>query len=547
MSLFQPTNITPSTLGGLGNGVVDANINPIPISWQVNGTSAMTAFSLEFFDNDYESTILTTTPIITLDTPFYGTDNHGNPVFFTYNLDKANLGDSSWLENGKSFKFKITQYWGANNENMVFQYTESLFLTRATPVVSVPNLTATVSDIFKTFVGSYSQADGDAINSCRWKLAKVQSGGVYDVLDDTGNIVTGVLSYTYYGLLSGTQYAVSLEVESASGMKGSTGWLEFSVQYTETDDSQTFSAICTDDSSNLIDLTQIEQGSGTVLNSLYRRSEEGLRLISLLPDGVDQIKDFGGRSNTQYVYELAQHQTSGTFTAAIASAPVSRQLKSYYLMEATEDMENPNVYHVLHVWKFGNNLSAGSISNNNSPGWLSNFTPYRLRQHSTRMGKSGTLQALLSNYDQERLQYSDTVSMQERLYQASSSNNAFFLKDMKGNLYMVHISAPIVQTINIKSTVQQVTVSVPWEEIGNADEIALIQLPTDQGWKKNMVSLVSLDVDLETGMLIATYPANYFGTTFNLDGTDLVAVTNTGVPKADISLEENQVVVTTDS
>ena len=34
--LYQPTNISPSMAGALGNGVIDAN-NSLTVSWQVNG------------------------------------------------------------------------------------------------------------------------------------------------------------------------------------------------------------------------------------------------------------------------------------------------------------------------------------------------------------------------------------------------------------------------------------------------------------------------------------------------------------------------------
>ena len=70
----------------------------------------------------------------------------------------------------------------------------------------------------------------------------------------------------------------------------------------------------------------------------------------------------------------------------------------------------------------------------------------------------------------------------DSLYAASLSSNTFFLKDMKGNIYMVAISAPITQTINTKSNIQEVTVSIPWEEIGSMKNIVLIQTPDDENW-----------------------------------------------------------------
>ena len=49
--LFAPTNISPSTFGGLGNGTVDAT-QPLVVSWQVNGNSAMAAFSITIYKQD---------------------------------------------------------------------------------------------------------------------------------------------------------------------------------------------------------------------------------------------------------------------------------------------------------------------------------------------------------------------------------------------------------------------------------------------------------------------------------------------------------------
>ena len=51
MAIYQPTNISPSLWGELGNGVVDAT-KALTVTWQVNGTSALTAFSITIYRND---------------------------------------------------------------------------------------------------------------------------------------------------------------------------------------------------------------------------------------------------------------------------------------------------------------------------------------------------------------------------------------------------------------------------------------------------------------------------------------------------------------
>ncbi len=734
MALYQPTNITPSAFAGLGNGVVDVN-DPVSISWQVNGTSPMTAFQFFVYRNNPASDLVYNSPIITLSTPFYGTDARGNPQFYTYNTSETweslDAGTGG-IVNGQSYKLSITQYWGANNANSVTQYSPSVFLTRTKPTLTLNGfdsnsiLYPTTPSV--TVTATYSQEQNDAINWCRWIFITDEGkdiAGIEDatVLEDTGEIYTGELSYTCDAMLPSYSYAIKCSVQTQSGATVSTDWYFINPDFTVQDQTIAFSAVISDDSSALVDIQSSSEIIGTptpsdsfgafqngflLLNSgssvvwderisgqsfefaqpcyLYWKgifsdtpsdiisianednvfcklsfqsdrsihwslpliSEEGtlsfdfnvigfecsltltpsrlnvfvespgivqsgagvvfptfyspgavtsitlygntetryikvsaaansdpvfdentlflskfdkgsLNALSALDTQADntiyryskgklenlyeglhasQIRDYGIRSNREYYYELFSTNNSTTYAPITVSNTVCKQFSAYYLIEATEDATNPRIYHALSVWKFGNNISAGSVSNNNSPSFLNNFTPYRLRQPISRMGRSGQLQALLSNYDPDAGIYQDTVDMMDALWAASISNNVFFLKDMKGSLHMVHISAPIVQTVNTKSRVQQVTVTVPWEEVGEASNVSLIQLPTDPGWRANMVSQVMFDVDVDTGELTATYPDQYYGSTFRMEGNDLIMLTKLGVPLGNIVLVE---------
>ncbi len=225
--------------------------------------------------------------------------------------------------------------------------------------------------------------------------------------------------------------------------------------------------------------------STSVDTVIYRKKADGtdLTLLSEVDSDVQQMKDYGIASATSYVYEKFYVDADGAFFGADVSAtPFCKQFRAYSLIEATRDATNPNIYHVVKVFRFACNVNAGGASNNNSPSFLTNFTPYRLKQPVARVGKSGTLQALIGYVDPVTMRYVDNTSMMDSLYEASASANTFFLKDMKGNVYMVAISGPITQTINTKTKYQQVTVSVPWEEVGDASGLSIIQLPTDAGW-----------------------------------------------------------------
>lgn len=110
MALYQPTNVIPSSYT---KGTVDVN-DTMEISWQVNGNSAMTAFQIDFYLNDANSTYVTSTGRLEDNCPFYGTDRFGRPQFFTWNAGEPwKVFDGSFT-NGNEYKYKITQWYKDN-------------------------------------------------------------------------------------------------------------------------------------------------------------------------------------------------------------------------------------------------------------------------------------------------------------------------------------------------------------------------------------------------------------------------------------------------
>lgn len=223
--------------------------------------------------------------------------------------------------------------------------------------------------------------------------------------------------------------------------------------------------------------------SGNIRNAIYRQDKDSnnLEIVYRIPTAVTQLKDYTLRSKERCKYVIF-YSDSTEYSTPIESTETCRNFTAYTLIEAKQDEEYPTAFHVVKVWRFGNNINAGSITNNNAPTFLNNFTKYPLRQINTQAPISGTLSALLSNVRDG--EYADTVEQMQRLFDISLSNNHFFLKDMKGNLYEVAPSGAIQQTINTKSAVQQVTVSIPYKEVGDASDVSIIQLPTDDGWEE---------------------------------------------------------------
>ena len=226
MALFQPTNITPSVLGELGNGTVDIT-QDLTVTWQVNGNSAMTAFEIVFYQNNTGSSQLYTTGKGTEGCPFYGTNYAGKVIPFSYTIPTASLTGAG-MANGNTYKLIITQYW--SDQDSVTQVSAAAFVTRAAPTLVIDNMPETLAAKNATFTATYTQAQGDALNWVRWQIADA------DHLDnpfyDTGNIYgTAQLQAQYDGFFRESNYAVQCLVQTENGVDVSTGWQPFSVDY----------------------------------------------------------------------------------------------------------------------------------------------------------------------------------------------------------------------------------------------------------------------------------------------------------------------------
>ena len=227
MALFQPTNITPSDLSGVGT--IDA-LNDLPVTWQVNGTgnTPMTAYQIDIMMNDTASTSLYSTGQVALSEPFYGADAMGNPQYFTATINAAALASAGIVNSAdNSYKLLITQWWSAGES--VQQSSASVFIARETPSVSISNFSATITTVSYEFLGSYSQAQGDPIEWARWQISGSANN---DILVDTGRIYgVGELKTSYDGFLNGYNYIVRLSGETVNGAEFDTGWQTFVASY----------------------------------------------------------------------------------------------------------------------------------------------------------------------------------------------------------------------------------------------------------------------------------------------------------------------------
>lgn len=478
--LFQPTNIIPDTRTGIGFGTVDVN-DGIQVSWQVNGDyPVMTAFRIIIYLNDTASTQKYDSGKLTAGCPFNGRDAQGNINFFAYTIPSATLAQSG-ITNGHEYKLTIRQYYtDGGTETSINQSSASVFLTRSTPTfaITTPNVTAAEY----TFSWTFSQAQNDTLDLVRYQV-QIVGGSYTEVVYDSGNIYgTSVYECTYSGFLRDQAYRVRATGQTSSGVLVDSGWTTFVPNYAGTSLIGTLTAQCVSSNDAVKVEWDISSYPGTADTwVLYRKQSGQLSMHKVGEFRIQQtsVYDFAAASGqgpyTYYLFAALSGESMSYLSTQLPSNNVNPVRACWTLLDCEENQDG--VYRVLQEFHFKNNLNSGSVSNNNSPNVLQNFTAMPTVQLSPSNYKSGTLSALIGRSLMGQYGH-DTLELREALMALSTTNDTLFLKSSKGDVMMVSINGAI--TVDIADTIksQPQVISVPWIEIDDSP-VSLVAYPGD--------------------------------------------------------------------
>ena len=546
--LYQPSNISPDEI--YGTGTVDIT-QDLSISWRVSGDSAMNAYKIDIYQNDANSTSVYSTGKVTVSPAFWGVNYAGVTQYYTATIDAGDLG-SAGMANGNEYKFLITQWWTANDS--VTQFTPSLFITRATPTLTIDAFTTPLTERSATFTATYSQTQGDAIAWVRWELADVSVAGgsnVYTVFQDTGPIYgTGELQTGYDGFLTGNSYGVRCTVETENGIQVTTGWTDFSASY------------ALDPASGGVNACQLAGNACVWVTwdkdpaadgySVMRQTVGATRLVKIadVDDTVGQIQDYSARSCQSYIYYVFPTSLSGSgyLTAPMVSGTVKVQYWGWAIVETEQTAENEFSVLRSYIFKYGTSggPSEGQFSNNNSPQISQNFTRYPTRQGATPNYLTGSVSGFVGTVSADK-SYADAISQSDALFALSNTTNALFLHDPKGHFLRIHTSGALTLAIDHKSAVMPQTVTVPWVEIGSAADAHLILYPGGDFYPTDKIILTTVSVNPKTGMLLWDVPDDYLDetTTLSLSGGILSADPDGPFTPAELEIDEDSMLVAT--
>lgn len=470
--LFQPSNISPSTLSGIGAGTVDVTLG-LTVSWQVNGDTPMTAYKITIYQNDTASTEKYTTGKISLSSPYFQPhDKNGNPQFFSTQISAANLS-AAGIVNGyaNGYKLLITQWWSAND--YVEQTSASVFNTLKNPVLTIDTISGT--SMAETITATYSQAQGDPISTVEWVFAV--AGSEDTPLKQTGTVTTQILSFDVDGLMDGVTYSIECNVVTAGGVYISTGFIQFTVSYSVTAEQVTYTLGQLKGSNGVYLTWNAMTGAGITTYDIYRQ-ETGtyfLKKVASVDAALREVVDYaiGSRRESQY-YVFGMNGTSPV--SVLTTSKINPTFWEYSILLCYTDSDG--VYHVSSEYRFGINVETGTVSNNNEPTLQVNFTRYPNRQPISTLYKTGSLKSYIGKVSAMN-EYSDSLTRQDEIMAISTSRLTKFLKNRKGEVLMVETASSITMETMDESTVQPLRMALNWVEVGDAASAMIVSEPTD--------------------------------------------------------------------
>lgn len=196
------------------------------------------------------------------------------------------------------------------------------------------------------------------------------------------------------------------------------------------------------------------------------------------------IYDYGIKANTPYNYWAYTIDENGALSGVkINSEPIIAEWDRWTLITADKDPKNEKVYHVDKVFTFEMNLSSGSMTNGTNITTSKNFTEFPVIQKDKSNFYSGSLAALMGvrKWGSTAEDFEQTPLMLEELKSLSTNYQPKFLKDRSGHLWRVEINGAIqVANTDNLATIDLKTMTVPWVQIGEADDISLIYTGTEK-------------------------------------------------------------------
>lgn len=208
----------------------------------------------------------------------------------------------------------------------------------------------------------------------------------------------------------------------------------------------------------------------------YTQGEPVLHHVVDAQTGATELLDYFAPSQQNVSYLIVAHASTDLFMLTSQFAPV---FWFYSILLCTQDSDG--IYHVSNEYIFKYGVETGAVSNNNSPTIQTNFTRYPTRQPIASLYKTGSVKGYIGTVSDQKL-YSDSVSLQNAIYNISTSTLTKFLKTRKGETIMVECSSPIQMQTGDSMVQQPLVATIDWVEVGDVSDKSIVSVPSDGFW-----------------------------------------------------------------
>ena len=235
---------------------------------------------------------------------------------------------------------------------------------------------------------------------------------------------------------------------------------------------------------NGINAGSLDIGTDVIIGFALYRGTAGNPILEKVAETdlkTSCVYDYGATSQsgpyTYYLFPIGQNTYLST---PITSPEISPCWWNWTLMECQQTASD-NIFTVLSAFRFRLNVGTGTMSNNNSPSILENFTPYPNVQIAPQNYKSASLSGLIGSIDWSTGQpeYKDSIALRDAIFALSVTPNPLFLKSRKGDLIRVKISAPINMQTEDATWEQMQAATIPWIEVGSSAGVSLYSLANE--------------------------------------------------------------------
>ena len=237
-------------------------------------------------------------------------------------------------------------------------------------------------------------------------------------------------------------------------------------------------------------------GAGTVDEYVVYRmdGDKNTRLCAAVDKTELTAMDCSARTGETYRYYIFPKSGEKLVSNAFVSGDISPCFWDWTILSCAEREDGS--FRPEAVFRFQMNVFSGNISNSSKPSVLENFTQFPTIQRAPANYKSGTLSGYLGGVDKEH-NYCDTREMRDALYALSNTGNTLFLKNRKGDLWKIAVSGPISVRTEDATRQQAQVASVPWVEVGDAEDVRIFLTPHDALWTESDSSAPTVTGELQ--------------------------------------------------